>query len=136
LSGLLATYDPVHTPHWPQSGPSSYFGKVDAEDVVVPYQQTVQRVFARARAAAPWLTLVLWVPAEFWFSPADSTATASASRSPARGFVRVSMADAVPFASERIGPPGTLRRSEAGGLAIACKDGTVFFRTTATLDKR
>lgn len=131
LTGLLADLDPRDIPRWEQSGASSYYGKVSAEDLIVPYHETVRRVFARSQAAAPWLSLVLWVPADYWLAPVAVATSSSASRSPAKGFLKLALGDAIPLPSESIGQPGTLRRSEEGGLAVACQDGTVFFRTAA-----
>lgn len=127
LADLLTDFDPQHTPRWPQSGEGSYFPRLAAEHVLVPFELPAQAVYDRARAAAPWLPLIVYVPHDWWSSPMHFRASTAASRWPAAAMVRLQLHGALPFPDESGGTPGTVRRTEDGGLTVACSPGVVYF---------
>ncbi len=125
LAATLDDLDLARAPRWPQQGPSSYFPKVDLADIMVPFNLPASLAYARARAASPWIPLNLYVPTDWWIRPAG--ASSAASQSAAHGLCRLNLARATPFPDHHLGPPGTVVRSEDGGMAVACNPGALHF---------
>ncbi len=124
----------AETPSWPQEGEASYQGKVSQEDLRVPFSLSSAVAYNLARAAAPWMPLRLYVPQDWWsLSMRRHTHSAAASSRMAPGLLAVDLLDASHFPEAKIGAPGTLRRTEDGGLAVACRDGVIFFAQAKSL---
>lgn len=123
-------FDPRASPSWVQEGGGSYQGLVTDEDLVVPFEGPCQRAYDLSRAAAPWMSLTLYVPSRWWSLPVGPRSTAAAARKHAPGTVGISLSEAQAYPNHHLGPPGTVCRSEGGALAVACADGTVVFRRT------
>jgi methionyl-tRNA formyltransferase len=128
LRQTLADWEPGRFPRWAQEGEGSYQQAVSDEDLAVPFSQSAQVVYDRARAGAPWIPLHLFAPRQWCLQPSHYSMTASASRRRAPDLLRLELRDACLFAQEDTGPPGTLRRTESDGLSVACRGGTVYFR--------
>lgn len=127
LHQLLANWAGTQTPRWPQEGEGSYFGKVLDTDLVVPFLDTGHLVHAHARAIAPWSPVHLFVERAWWDAGPRMNLTSSASRTQGRDMIRVHLRYPSLFEGYSLGTPGTLLRTEDGGLAVACADGAVAF---------
>ena len=115
-------------PKLPTTGEGSYFGRVAVSQLTVPVEQDLVTAFNRARAAAPFDRLHVFVPQTWWLTGAPGS-TARATTEGAPGLVRVLLGDARMFPRLELGPPGTVLRGEAeGGLAVQCGGGALFFR--------
>lgn len=128
LQRVLADWDPQRGERWAQQGEGSYQAAVTEEDLAVPFAQSAQVVYDRARAGAPWLPLHLYAPRQWCLQPTHYTLTASASRRRAPELLRLELHEPCLFPGEDSGPPGTLRRTESDGVSVACARGTVYFR--------
>ncbi len=131
LERLLGEASPAHWPSWTQSGQSSYQHRVSLEDVVVPFELGAVDVYNRARAADPWLPLYLFVPQDWWTRGLEPGLSAPASRQAAPGMVRLELRAPVAFPEHQRDQAGTVRRTEGGGISVACGQGTVFFGKAA-----
>jgi len=127
LHQLLAGWAGDQTPRWPQDGEGSYYGKVDDSDLVVPFGEPSALVHAHARAIAPWSPVHLYVERPWWEAGPRMNLTTSASRTRGQDMLRIQLRFSSMYPGYTIGTPGTLRRTEDGGLAVACTDGTVAY---------
>ena len=126
LAGLLEDLDVHSIPSWPQEGPGSYQGKVRSADLVVRFREPASRAHDFVRAAHPWLHVRTYVPKDWWYRASHYTDTASAAEFASPDFLRLDLRNATVFPDFELGAPGIVRRVETGGIAIACKPGTVF----------
>lgn len=110
----------------PQSGTGSYQGRLTEQELLAPWTKTPREVYDRARAAAPWSGLFLFVPEEWWFHRSAHGRKSRAFGEAVPGAVILQMKNAAVFEGD-FGTPGTVQRSEGGGVAVSCKGGAVFF---------
>jgi methionyl-tRNA formyltransferase len=129
LQDVLARWGGPRSLSWPQAGVGSAQPAVQDEDLVVPFQRPAQAVYDLARAAAPWMPLHLYAPVRWCTaSRLHHSSTAAAATQAAHDMMLIELREAVPFPDADCGAPGTLRRSENEGIAVACASGAVFFR--------
>lgn len=125
LRDALAAYRRGARARLPQSGPGTYDPKPGRADLLAPFEHGARAVFDRARAAAPWTGVEVTVPSSWW--ERNEALPTRASHDVADDRVRLTLEDATLLEDVSAGPPGTLRRDEAGALVLACRGGAVRF---------
>lgn len=113
-------------PSWPQEGPESYEGRIEAEDLVLPFEEPCQVGYDLARAGAPWLKVKTFAPRRWWLG-GHMLSTGSLGMGQAPDLIRLQLARPAIFPDAEIGSPGTIRRMEGGSVAIACNPGVLTF---------
>ncbi len=109
-----------------QSGDPSYFGRVRPADRLVAFTAPAPDAYNHARAAEPLDGSRLIVPREWW---ARECETSLARGQPVMGMVELSVHEPALFAAYDGGPPGAIRHTHGGGVAVQCAGGVVVFRT-------
>lgn len=127
LLGLLSSWDGPNTPRWAPQGAGSYQGKVGPDDLALRFDAPVEVAWAHARAITPWAAPWLWAPSAWWAARPDPAATAAAAHAPAPHLTRLALRYPVPLPGALQDAPGTLRRTESGGVGVACADGVLYF---------
>ncbi len=127
LQRLLAEPGPVtDLPSWPQEGPASYEGRIEPSDLVLPFESEAKSAYDLARAASPWLQVRTFAPRRWWLG-AHMASTGALSMGSAPDLLRLTLRRPSLFPDADVGTPGTIRRIEGGGVAIACNPGVVVF---------
>ncbi|MEL6180451.1 MAG: formyltransferase family protein [Myxococcota bacterium] len=113
----------------PQRGEGSYLPRVQSEHIRLPFHMSAMEVYNRSRACAPWMKLVTWVERAWWLGPLERDVPAMAEVDWDVELATLELSNAVPFPERDLGePPGSVWRTEEGGLVVACNPGTVYFR--------
>ncbi len=110
----------------PQTGEPSYFGRVQPEHRLVAFTEPAPAAYNRARAADPADGSRLLVPREWWSHECE---TSLARMQPAAGILELSLHEPALFPEYEAGPPGAIRHTQAGGVAVQCTQGVVVFRS-------
>jgi methionyl-tRNA formyltransferase len=113
-----------------QQGEGSYQGVVKPADLVVPFEQPWKVAYDRARAAAPFRSLTLHVPATVW---RGETTRGPASKDGEPGTMQLELADAVPVTTHTPLAVGVVERTPERGLYVQCDGGGVLFRKVAVV---